>query len=556
MFNSTLFTPSSLYTSPPLQHQRRRRRRRLAMSVSVQALGITMMGFISANAQAPAPSVTDSNLAVRTVVSGLSQPVTMAFLAPGDFFVTEKASGKLLHVVNGVVVSTVIQLPVNSASERGLLGISLHPRFKDNHFVYLYWTESSTGFPTNSLADVGNPDSPFPPGTPQPLGNRVDRFVWDPVTDSLTYDRNLIRLHAFQADAGQPLRGNHNGGIIRFQKSDDLDDDQGDDDGQKQHGRNGKHRGHADDHGNTPAKLLIIIGDNGRRGVLQNLIDGPFGPGIPDDQFGGPEPDNNHLTGVVLRLNDDGTTPEDNPFFQLGEAMGGEAGTNLQKIFAYGIRNSFGMAVDPRTGALWESENGDDSFDEINRIEPGHNGGWVQIMGPLARLAEFKAIETSTQFFGLQQIRWSPTNIASTPAEALSRLVMLPGAHYADPQFSWKFAVAPAGIGFMRGTSLGHDYNGDLFAGASTPALEKGYLFRFKLARDRTRLVFSDPRLADLVADNTNKFEITESESLLFGSGFGIGTDIQSGPKGGLFVVSLSNGAVYEIYRVARGRDD
>jgi hypothetical protein len=69
---------------------------------------------------------------------------------------------------------------------------------------------------------------------------------------------------------------------------------------------------------------------------MQNLEDGPFGPGIPDDQFGGPEPDDAHLTGVILRLNDDGSTPEDNPFFAAGAAMGGEVGANIQKIFAYG----------------------------------------------------------------------------------------------------------------------------------------------------------------------------------------------------------------------------
>ena len=68
---------------------------------------------------------------------------------------------------------------------------------------------------------------------------------------------------------------------------------------------------------------------------------------------------------------------------------------NLQKVFAYGIRNSFGMTVDPWTGELWESENGGDSFDEINRIEPGHNGGWIQAMGPLARVTQFKEIEAA-----------------------------------------------------------------------------------------------------------------------------------------------------------------
>jgi hypothetical protein len=51
------------------------------------------------------------------------------------------------------------------------------------------------------------------------------------------------------------------------------------------------------------------------------------------------------------------------------------------------------------------------------------------------------------------------------------------------------------------------------------------------------------------VADNLTKFDITESESLLFGTNFGIGTDIKTGPNGNLFVVSLSNGAIYEISR-------
>jgi aldose sugar dehydrogenase len=51
------------------------------------------------------------------------------------------------------------------------------------------------------------------------------------------------------------------------------------------------------------------------------------------------------------------------------------------------------------------------------------------------------------------------------------------------------------------------------------------------------------------VADNFEKFDITESESLLFGTGFGVGTDIQTGPNGNLYVVSLSAGAIYEISR-------
>ena len=225
----------------------------------------------------------------------------------------------------------------------------------------------------------------------------------------------------------------------------------------------------------TDGKLYVFIGDVGRRGQLQNLPCGPTatcpGPTVPDDQFGGPQPDNAHLTGVVLRLEDDGSAPTDNPFFAAGAAIGGEVGANIQKIFSYGHRNSFGMAVDPESGAIWLQENGDDSFSELNRLDPGTNGGWVQIAGPVERIAQYKQIETT---FGtppaLQQLRWPPTNIADTPAQALSRLFMLPGAQYSDPEFSWKWEVAPGGIGFVDGRGLGPQFDGDLFAGAATPS--------------------------------------------------------------------------------------
>jgi aldose sugar dehydrogenase len=256
---------------------------------------------------------------------------------------------------------------------------------------------------------------------------------------------------------------------------------------------------------------------------------------------------------VVLRLNDDGSTPADNPFFAVGSAMGGELGANIQKIFSYGHRNSFGMAFDPRSGDLWLSENGDDSFSEINRVTPGMNGGWVQIMGPVARIGQYREIETSPPYAGLQQIRWPATNIAATPREALDRLYMLPGARYADPEFSWKYEVAPGGTGFMVGRGLGPQYDGNLIVGGARDFLLGGHLFRLKLTGNRRRIAVDDRRLEDRVADNLDKWDLTESESLLFGQGFGVVTDVQTGPNGNLFVVSLSHGTVYEIHRaVAR----
>jgi hypothetical protein len=59
----------------------------------------------------------------------------------------------------------------------------------------------------------------------------------------------------------------------------------------------------------------------------------------------------------------------------------------------------------------------------------------------------------------------------------------------------------------------------------------------------------NDTRLKDRIADNRAKFGLTESESLLIGRGFGVGTDIQTGPNGNLYVVSPTKGAIYEIHR-------
>jgi hypothetical protein len=89
--------------------------------------------------------------------------------------------------------------------------------------------------------------------------------------------------------------------------------------------------------------------------------------------------------------------------------------------------------------------NGDDTFDEIQRVDAGLNSGWIQTIGPSARVGEFKSIETTTAPGTLQQLRWPPTRIADTPQEARARLFMLPGAHYSDPQFSWRYGLSAWG---------------------------------------------------------------------------------------------------------------
>ena len=616
------------------------------------ALLLALFALPSISNAQDSPTLVDKHLRLRTVVENLDQPTTMAFIAPNDFFVLEKATGQVKRVLNGVVLQNpVLDLAVNSGSERGLLGIALHPNFPATPHVYLYWTESATGADTDVLDD-----------TPL-LGNRVDRFVWNGST--LTQDINIIRLRALQpAFEREPTpaagRGNHNGGVIKF---------------------------------GPDGKLYIFIGDVGRRGWMQNLLNGPYQPGDPafgtDDNFGGPEPDDAHLTGSIFRLNADGTTPTDNPFTGIGHVFvarleggqevpanastakgyaafflnqegtvlsffvtvagldftgtqtadpnddlvaahihapappgmnagvrfgffgqpfndtnpndvvitpfaNGVGGTvfskwdrdegnnttltaqlsnilagqsyinfhtrrlpggeirgqieenpqvtaNIHKVFSHGHRNSFGFDFDPKSGKLWLEENGDDSFTELNLVEPGMNGGWIQVMGPLARIDQFKEIETTMFGGNLQQMRWPPTNIADSPEEALARMVMLPGAHYRDPQFSWKFEVAPAAIGFMNGRGLGSKYDGDLFVGAARPFLEGGFLWHFKMSGkgDRRKLDVHGRELKDRVADNldkpspddpaANEAALVESEKLLFGRNFGVVTDIKTG---------------------------
>jgi len=466
--------------------------------------------------------ILDPNLQVATVLgSGITQPIGIVFLSHDDFLVLEKASGQVVRVINGVVQATpVLDLSVNSNSERGLLSLVLHPDFPTTPWVYVRWTESSTGADTNVVLEV-----PL-------LGNRVDRFIWNPATSTLTLDRNLIRMRSLQTDnvavPGQPAAtananpmGNHNGGVMRF---------------------------------GPDGKLYIFMGDQGRRGWLQNLTNGPFeSTPFVDDTFGGPEPDDAHLSGVILRLNDDGSTPADNPFFAVGAAMGGEAGANIQKIFSYGHRNGFGMAFDPYSGYLWATENGDDAFSELNRVEPGMNGGWIQLAGPQNGFFDFKDIEVNEFGRALQQVRFPPTRLANDPGDARDHLFMLPGAKYSDPRLSWKYESGPAGTTFVQGSALGAEHEGTLWIGSSRAFSQVGgtggSLYRLTLSRNRKNVNVSDPRLAERVADNLTKFDPTESETLLIGTGFGTTPSIEQGPDGNLYVVSITDGAIYRISR-------
>src|ERR687898_409049 len=241
-------------------------------------------------------------------------------------------------------------------------------------------------------------------------------------------------------------------------------------------------------------QLYVIVGEMQREGQLQNFQSGP----PPDD------------TGVIFRVNPvDGSPSFGNPFSS-------DASDPLSKYYAYGIRNSFGIDFDPVTGKLWDAENGEDVFDEINLVEPGFNSGWKQVMGP----------------------------IAANTGVSESNLVNMPSAQYADPVFSWSESIGVTDIEFFNSTAFGPDYENGIFVGDITT----GTLFYFEPNADRTSIALeSDPLLSDLIADSDE-----EISSVTFGTGFTGITDIETGPDGNLYILTFDRGAegLGSLYRI------
>ena len=227
--------------------------------------------------------------------------------------------------------------------------------------------------------------------------------------------------------------------------------------------------------------LYVVKGDLNREGVLQNRKGGP----APDD------------TSVIMKVDRDG-----NP---LANVLKG-ADKKLAAYYAYGIRNSFGLAFDPVTGALWETENGPENYDEINVVTPGFNSGWKVLTGPLR-----------------------------PGVGSLNDLVQFEGSHYADPIFSWLQPIGVTDIAFA-GSGLAK-YTNDIFVGE----INGGNLYHFKVNDKRDGLVL-DGSLSDKVANDAG-----EASSTVFGTGFGGITDIKTGPDGNLYLLSYGNGSIYRI---------
>ena len=245
---------------------------------------------------------------------------------------------------------------------------------------------------------------------------------------------------------------------------------------------------------NTNNDLFAVIGDQTPTGstldkyrILQNIPES----GEIDD------------TSIILKVNVD-----DN----ILQPMLSENPT--ENYFAIGVRNSFGLSIDPITGNLWDTENGMTNFDEINLIEPKFNSGWIKIMGPASE-------------------------------EQLASLTPFENFVYSDPEFSWERPTAPTDLIFPISPHF-EKYQNTLFVGDCL-----GNIFQFSLNSTRTGFIIETPHLSDLIVNlilDEDGNQISESvDDILFGTGFGCITDLEFGPDGFLYVISLSENTIYKI---------
>ena len=225
-------------------------------------------------------------------ITGLSAATALAQATDGRLFVAQQG-GDLRVVKNGTLLpAPFITLAVDSTGERGLIGVTLHPNFASNGYVYLYATTTENG-----------------------THNRISRYT---ANGDVVAANSELRIADLPALSGAT---NHNGGAMHF----GLD-----------------------------GKLYVAVGDNANSAKAPNLND-PFGK--------------------MLRFNDDGTIPTDNPFFAAPATL-------VDAIWAYGLRNPFTFSVQPGSGRIHINDVGEGTWEEINLGTPGANYGWPATEGP------------------------------------------------------------------------------------------------------------------------------------------------------------------------------
>ncbi|MCE7997151.1 MAG: PQQ-dependent sugar dehydrogenase [Roseivirga sp.] len=144
--------------------------------------------------------------------------------------------------------------------------------------------------------------------------------------------------------------------------------------------------------------------------------------------------------GKIIRINPDGSIPEDNPDF------GPDA---IKGLYATGIRAAQGLAIDPLTGKIWFSEHGTIQGDELNILQSGGNYGWPHVTSG-----------------GYRSKDYNPP--------------VIPGTEFTDPIHFWTHTVAPTGLTFYRGREFPH-WAGNLIV----PGLSRGSLWRMVIEEDQ-----------------------------------------------------------------------
>ena len=433
----------------------------------------------SSSSQPIMPNLLDQNLKVERVASGLKFPTSMAFVGNGDILVLEKNNGTIQRIVNGnLLEKPVLDLNVANKVERGLLGITVANQTLRNDlasktYVYLFYTQST---------EDGNDICPGATSCDEntnPLGNRVYRYEW---TGSELVNMSLI------LDLPVGPGADHNGGVLK-----------------------------AGPDGN----IYVLAGDGDS--CWESWCAGPFQTSTVNSESSnvatGAPPDGR---GGILRI-----TPFGEP------VLGGENNTTgvladhspLNKYYAFGIRNGFGLAFDPVTGKLWDTENGPGYGDEINLVEPGFNSGWLRVQGWWPVTTSNPLPATRGYFDG--SMVTIPANLETFADKG----------KYSSPEFAWNMSVGVTALEFLEGDALGKEYQNDLFVAD----YNNDYLYDFELSDDRMKLDLEGD-LADKIANDNE-----ELENVALGQGFGVITDIKEGPDGYLYLLSHIHGNIYRI---------
>lgn len=207
----------------------------------------------------------------------------------------------------------------------------------------------------------------------------------------------------------------------------------------------------------------------------------------------------------ILRIKQNGHAINDD--FQLGNKH------PLDKYYAYGIRNGFGLDFDPITGNLWDSEIGPEFGDEINLVKPGFNSGWNKVQG-VWKVNKYVA-----------------GKLTHNPKDDL---VFFNGIHkYYEPKLTIYDRTGFTAIKFFNSNKLGNKYTNTLFLAD----FHTGKLYNFHLDEDRNSLLLDQKKKVGKILLNR-----TDLDQFLFAEGFGGIVDMQVSPDGYLYVLSLYYG--------------